>query len=226
MTFIGREMKQEDNKLFQSAFKFASIGMAIVSPTGHWLMVNSSLCQMIGYTEEEIGNLTFQHITHPDDLKQDLDLVGRTLKGEINSYQMEKRYFHKNGSIVWAILSVSLIRDIEQNPLYFISQIQDITQLKKAEKQIAETEKLTAIYEITVKLAHEINNPLTIISINCEVIDQLLKEPNPDMSFIEKLNVKSALAAERITGIMKAFKQAENTTNSIKKIPELPESSA
>jgi PAS domain S-box-containing protein len=205
-------MNQEDNKLFYSAFKFASIGMAIVSPTGQWLMVNPSLCSMLGYTEEEILKLTFQNLTHPEDLEKDLEYVGKTLNDDIKTYQMEKRYFHKNGSIIWTLLSVSLIRDKNEQPLYFISQIQDITQLKKAEKQISETEKLAAIYEITVKLAHEINNPLTIITINCEVIDQLLKESNPDMAFIEKLNVNSAMAAERITGMMKAFKKADTIT--------------
>lgn len=195
-------MKNTDNKLFQSAFKFSSIGMAIVSTTGQWLMVNSSLCSMLGYSEEELSKITFQKITHPDDLEQDMMLVQQLLDGKMLTYQMEKRYIHRDGSLIWGLLSVSLIRNEEGEPLYFISQIQNITQLKKAE-----------VYELSVKLAHEINNPLTIISINCEVIDQLVKEENPDYHFIEQLNIKSAIAAERIASIMREIKAAETKTN-------------
>lgn len=205
-------MNSNDNQLFQSAFNFSSIGMAIVSPSGQWLMVNSSICSMFGYSEKELSEITFQNITHPDDLEQDLLLVKQVLNGEISTYQIEKRYIHKNGKIVWGLLSVSLITDVKGDPLYFISQIQDITQLKKAEKQLAETEKLAVIYELSVKLAHEINNPLTIISINCELIDQLLKESDPDVRFIEQLNIKSAMAAKRITDIMKQLKSSESKT--------------
>lgn len=205
-------MMNTDDKLFQSAFKFASIGMAIVSTTGQWLMVNASLRSMLGYSEEEFSKITFQKITHPDDLERDLKSVELMLRGEMQTYQMEKRYIHRNGTIVWGLLSVSLIKNDDGEPLYFISQIQDITQLKKAEKQIAETEKLAAVYELSVKFAHEVNNPLTIITINCEVIDQLIKESNPDYRFIEQLNTKSAVAASRITTIMKEIKAAETKT--------------
>src|SRR4030088_3196778 len=111
------------DSLFQSAFEFAAIGMALVSPEGKWLRVNRSICEITGYSEAELLKRTFQDITHPDDLDLDLANVRKMLAGEIKTYQMEKRYFHKDGSIVWVLLSVSLVRTESGEPLFFIGQI-------------------------------------------------------------------------------------------------------
>jgi PAS domain S-box-containing protein len=123
--------------LFQSAFEFAAIGMALVSPEGKWLRVNRSVCHITGYSEAELLQRTFQDITYPEDLESDLENVRKMLAKEIDTYQMEKRYFHKNGSIVWVLLSVSLVRTKSGEPLFFISQIQDITRQKTSEEQLA-----------------------------------------------------------------------------------------
>ena len=125
------------DSLFQSAFEFAAIGMALVSPEGKWLRVNRAICEITGYTEAELLARTFQDITHPEDLEADLENVRKMLAGEIKTYQMEKRYFHKNGSIVWVLLSVSLVRTKSGEPLFFISQIQDITRQKASEQKLA-----------------------------------------------------------------------------------------
>ncbi len=124
--------------LFQNAFEHAAIGMALVSPEGKWLRVNRSICQITGYSEAELLKRTFQDITHPDDLDLDLSNLEKLLAGEIQIYQMEKRYFHKNGSIVWVLLSVSLVRNQSDQPLFFISQIQDITRQKTGEQELIE----------------------------------------------------------------------------------------
>src|SRR5258705_549692 len=120
----------------RNAFDFAPIGMAIVSPEGKWLQVNRAICEIVGYQAVELQLLTFQDITHPDDLEADLGYLEQLLRGEIRSYQMEKRYFHKNGHVVWVLLSVTLARRMDGTPLHFISQIQDITQRKQAEKAL------------------------------------------------------------------------------------------
>jgi PAS domain S-box-containing protein len=122
--------------LFRSAFEFAAIGMALVAPNGRFLRVNRSLCEITGYPQAELLRRTFQDITHPEDLDLDLDYCGKLLAGEIETYQMEKRYFHKDGSIVWVFLSVSLVRNEEGTPLFFISQIENITDRKRAEEQL------------------------------------------------------------------------------------------
>jgi PAS domain S-box-containing protein len=127
----------DPDSLFQSAFEFAAIGMALVSPEGKWLQVNRAICEITGYSEAELLERTFQDITHPDDLEADLENVRKMLAGEIKTYQMEKRYLHKNGSVVWILLSVSLVWTTSGEPLFFISQIQDITRQKASEEKLA-----------------------------------------------------------------------------------------
>jgi PAS domain S-box-containing protein len=133
------EALREGEERFHGAFDNAPIGLALVAPDGRWLQVNRSLCDILGYTEHELLATTFQAITHPDDLAADLDSVRRMLADEIHVYQMEKRYFHKCGHLVWILLSVSLVRDVHGQPSYFISQIQDITQRKQVEEELQQT---------------------------------------------------------------------------------------
>ncbi|HSF75953.1 MAG TPA: PAS domain S-box protein, partial [Microcoleus sp.] len=121
---------------FRHAFEDASIGMAIISLDGHWVNVNSALCQIIGYSPEELSGLTFQDITYPEDLEVDLGYAQQLLAGAISTYQLEKRYFHKQGHIVWILLNGSVIQDEQGNPLHFIAQIQDITARKAAQKTL------------------------------------------------------------------------------------------
>lgn len=138
--------KLDSNLLIENAFEHAAIGMALVAPDGRWLRVNRSLCELTGYSADELLGLTFQDITHPDDLDLDLTNLKKLLNGEIATYQTEKRYFNKGGATVWIALSVSLVRDEEGIPLFFISQIEDITAAKEAERKLrkgmAEIERL------------------------------------------------------------------------------------
>jgi PAS domain S-box-containing protein len=127
---------QISQEQFRSAFGFAAIGMALVSLEGRWLRVNRALCAIVGYSERELLNLTFQDITHPDDLARDLEYVRRLLAGEIPTYQMEKRYLHKQGNVIWVLLSVSLVRAEDGSFVHFIAQIQDITTRKTAELEL------------------------------------------------------------------------------------------
>ena len=132
----AEEALRESEQRFKSSFEDASIGMALVGIEGRWLQVNQALCEIVGYSEEELLDKNFQDITHRDDLKTDLSYVRQLLAGEISTYQMEKRYVHKLGHIVWILLNGSLVRDGGGEPLYFIAQIQDITERKEAEEEI------------------------------------------------------------------------------------------
>lgn len=144
------DLIRESEERFRGAFENSAVGMALVSPEGRWLQVNSALCEIVGYNEKELLEIDFQTITHPDDLEIDLDRVQKLLNGEITRYRMEKRYFHKAGHIVWVLLSVSLVRDTKGDPLYFISQIQDITRRKEAEEALNET-----LEQLSRKSRHE-----------------------------------------------------------------------
>jgi PAS domain S-box-containing protein len=124
-----------ESALFENAFHHAAIGMALVGLNGEFLKVNHSLCELVGYPEEELKALTFQDITFPDDLGTDLAYVAQLVAGEIQSYRMEKRYITKAGTIVWILLSVSLVRAADGQPRFFISQIKDITARKEVERE-------------------------------------------------------------------------------------------
>lgn len=136
-----RDLRSSEER-FSNAFEHAAIGMAMVGLDGRWLKVNKTLCAMLGYSAEELSRKTFQDLTHPDDLNSDLENVRQILEGEIRFYHMEKRYFHKAGHLVWALLGVSLIRDAHGKPVNFISQIQDITERKRSEELLWRTEEL------------------------------------------------------------------------------------
>lgn len=130
------ENEKHNEAIFQLAMKNAPIGMALVSPKGAWLRVNHVVCEIVGYDESELLAIDFQTITHPDDLDKDLTLLQQVLRKEIDAYHIEKRYIRKNGETVWILLSVSLVWDHDDKPLYFISQIQDIQARKEAEEEI------------------------------------------------------------------------------------------
>jgi diguanylate cyclase (GGDEF)-like protein/PAS domain S-box-containing protein len=126
----------ESHLRFRGAFETAAMGIALVGLNGEWIEVNPSLLNMLQYSEEELLKLTFQDITHPEDLNLDLEHLTALVAGEIKSYQMEKRYFCKDGSIVWAFLSVSMVVDIKGKPVHFVSQIENITVRKELQKQV------------------------------------------------------------------------------------------
>lgn len=162
------ETLHESEERFKNAFQYSAIGMALVSPEGKWMQVNSRVCEILGYSEPELLATTFQDITHPDDLNIDMKRVGRLLAGAIQTYTMEKRYFHKEGRLVWVLLAVSLVRDRAGAPQYFISQINDITDRKLAEAErerlVAELESKNKELESIVYIAsHDLRSPLVNI---------------------------------------------------------------
>ncbi len=127
------DLHQKGERRFEAIFEQAAVGMALVAPDGRWLRVNRKLCAIVGYTQEELLTRTFQDITHPDDLADDLGQVRRMLAKEIDSYSIEKRYFRKDGSLVWANLTVALVWTAQGEPDCFIATVADISPQKRAE---------------------------------------------------------------------------------------------
>jgi PAS domain S-box-containing protein len=146
--------------LFASAFTYAAIGMALVGLDGRWLEVNEALCRIVGYTKAELLALTFQDITHAEDLSMDLTLMQHLVDGRIPSYNMEKRYIRKDGSIAWIYLTVTLAHRADGSPHHFISQAQDITDRKRRE----ENEKL--FFEICPDMLAIANAAGTLTRVN------------------------------------------------------------
>lgn len=130
------EVLAESELRFKTVFDNAAVGIALISVEGRFLKVNRSLCETLGYSEQEILSLTFHSITHPDYLEEELAFLNKLLHGEMRSYSMEKRLFHKLGQTVWVLLSVALIRDHHGEPMYFVAQVQDITKRKEVEEEL------------------------------------------------------------------------------------------
>jgi PAS domain S-box-containing protein len=132
---------REAEERFRLAFDEAPIGVALVALDGRWLRVNRALCQIVGYSAEEMLKLGFQDITHPDDVGADIEAIRRLVAGEIETNQVEKRYVHADGHVVWIQLNVSLARDDRGLPLYFITQTQDITGRRATEEKVRTSEE-------------------------------------------------------------------------------------
>ena len=131
----------ESEERFRSTFDLAGIGIAHVSLDGRFLRVNRKLCEITGYTAQEALGLNFQDITHPDDLPADLEQAERLRKGEIAVYKLEKRYIRRDGSIVWARLTASVVREPDGSPRYFICMVEDITERRRARLALTEAER-------------------------------------------------------------------------------------
>ncbi len=167
---------------FRATFSSAAVGIAHVDIDGKWLLVNQKLCDIVGYTQSELLERTFQDITHPDDRDVDFEHYRRILVAEIQTYAVEKRYIRKDTSLVWINLTVSLVRTPLGEPEYFIAVVEDITERKQTEevrqKQIeqehlvAELEQLNLLKDDFLStVSHELRTPLT----NMKMALQMLK---------------------------------------------------
>lgn len=123
--------------VLRRAFEDAAIGMALLALDGRYLQVNQALCNLLGYSAEEMLTMRYVDLTHPDDVDTSLELVDRALAGERPTYQVEKRYVHHDGKVVWTRLGVSLVRDASGEPQYFVVQALDITDRKRLEERLA-----------------------------------------------------------------------------------------
>lgn len=142
-----------NKNIFETVFENAAIGMARVAPDGSFLSVNQKICDIVGYTKDELLSLTFQDITHPDDLELDLDYVHQMLDGSIETYSMEKRYIKKDKSIIWVNLTVSLVVKKDGLPDYFISNVEDINERKFLEIELKNALQSSNEQELRKQLA-------------------------------------------------------------------------
>lgn len=122
---------RESEARFRSIFENAAVGMAHISKTGEWLAMNQRICDLLGYTRDELQQLRFQDITPPEDLDTDIVLMREALDNKRDTYELEKRYIRRDGSVVWASLTVGCVRKPDHSVDYFISVLQDITERRK-----------------------------------------------------------------------------------------------
>lgn len=149
--------------LFRATFDHAAVGIAHVAPDGRWLRANPRLCAILGYTEAELLGKTFQELTYVADLPADITQVEQLLAGTLPRYTMRKRYLHKTGRLIWTQLTVSLIRQADGTPDYFVSFVEDITPLMQAEAELQAKIAEEQTFQRYLKILHEITIELTAI---------------------------------------------------------------
>lgn len=172
-------------RLYQTMFDAAGVGMATVSLEGRWLRTNPKLCEILGRTAEELQQTTFQDITHPDDLDLDLGHVRALLDGQGDQYAMEKRYLRPGGGIVWGQLTVTLIRDAQGAPDYFVALIQDITQRRAAEDALrALRQQLEERVQERTEALRRANDGLAETIRQLQASEQALEESQADLQAV------------------------------------------
>jgi diguanylate cyclase (GGDEF)-like protein/PAS domain S-box-containing protein len=153
------EWKKEKEELKKSEFRFRSYldlslhGVAITSPEKGWIQVNDHICSIMGYSRDEIVRMSWSEMTHPDDLAADLEQFNRVLSGQIEQYNMDKRFIRKDGKVIWTNLSVGCVRKPDGSVDHMIALVEDITSSKLAEEALRESEEK---YRLVVENAAEI----------------------------------------------------------------------
>jgi PAS domain S-box-containing protein len=161
---------RESEERFRSAMHHSPIGMALISTEARFLEVNPALCAILGYSREELLATTFQALTHPDDLNTDTNAMTRMLNREIDTFRRVKRYFHKDGRVLWALLNSSLVTDEDGQARYFVSQVQDITESRRADEELRRVNRsLRTISNCNQVLVHAMDESSLLHQL-CEVI--------------------------------------------------------
>jgi len=159
--------KEMDEDITTAIFDQAAVGIAqIETQTGKFIRINQKYCDIVGYQKEDMSGATFMEITHPDDLQEDLNNMEKVKNSVINEFSMEKRYFHKNGSIVWVNLTVSPMGNVLNKPTHHIAVIQDITRRKEVEAERSKLEKMLSLQnEELIKKTADLQSTLEEIKI-------------------------------------------------------------
>ena len=189
---LAEKELRESRQLLVNAIDYAPIGMVLVEPNGKFFRVNQAYCKITGYSEQELLKMQFQDITVSDDYDAGSQVIEELIDGKSNKAEIENRYLKKNGKIINVSLSTSLLRDSNENPLYFFTQAQDITEKKRAEQKIAASliEKETLLKEVHHRVKNNMQMIQSIISLQADKISNE-KNKQPLIDSINRIRVMS-----------------------------------
>ncbi|MBL1141470.1 MAG: EAL domain-containing protein [Proteobacteria bacterium] len=188
---------------FRRYFELGLMGMAITSPDKAWLEFNDTLPQMFDYTEEEFRNLSWAELTYPDDLESEVEQFERVLAGEIDGYSMEKRFVHKSGKVIYAIISANAIRNTEGFVDYFVVIIHDISVLKRTEIKLRSSEnKYRTLIESSPYCIHQIDMDGLITSMNHSGLKMLNLKEESEIIGVPYLDSINPDDKERVSNLM------------------------
>jgi PAS domain S-box-containing protein len=196
---LMEETLRKNEERLRAIFEQAAIGISFVGPTGAWLQVNQKVCDILGYTAEELRELTWQEMTHPDDLENDYQLAMRLLAGEMPTYSLEKRYLRKDGSYVWVRITCSTLGDASGvNTQYGITAIEDISERKQAEEALRANEiryrLLMEQASDAIFVADEQANYVDVNDAACQLLGYTRDE-------LLRLNVKNVVSPEDLAAV-------------------------
>ena len=211
----------ESEERFKSAFERSSIGMAIVGLDDTYLQVNQTLCRLLGYSAEEMVGFTTQSISHPDDLRNlraSRDNSSRLLSGAIDSFQVEKRYRHKQGHYFWAVVGVSLVRDAHGNLIHYITQVQDISERKRAEAE--RTDAIEALRRANEMLEARVQERTAELEHDRALLEAVLRQMPAGVMVAEAPSGRLILGNEQMTRILRGVSDGASEVSDLP--PNLP----
>jgi PAS domain S-box-containing protein len=193
---------RESEERFRRVFEEGPLGLALVGRNYRFSQVNRALCQMVGYSEAELVQMSFPEITYPDDREKDVPLAERLFSGELASYGLEKRYIKKNGEIIWINLTASLLRNHRGEAVHGLAMIEDITEIKRNREEAFARQKLESVGLLARGIAHDFNNLLGGVVAETEVAEMELNEGEFPIESIRRIRSVATRGAEIVRELM------------------------
>lgn len=214
---LAEEALRKSEERWRAVFDNSAIGVALTDQRGRFLATNSAFQRMLGYTAEEIGKLTFLEITHEDYRESNWQLVTELLEGKRTQFQIEKRYWRKDGSLIWVSNNVSLVPGTKNMPQFLMALSEDITERKQAEETLRKTQaelahvaRVASLGEMTASIAHEVNQPLAAVVNSASACLSWLDAQKPEEArrSAARASAESHRASEIISRIRALAKKA------------------
>ncbi|MDP6473494.1 MAG: nitrate- and nitrite sensing domain-containing protein [Alphaproteobacteria bacterium] len=214
------EALRESEERFRAIFEDAAFGIATADVDGRMVNCNPALCKMLGYDFGELDGKPWSEFTHPDDIAENAELSERLGQGEIKSFRMEKRYIRKDGSLLWAYLTVSSAGDDIERSRFRVAMIEDITERKVIEAALRKTQKMDAVGELAGGIAHDFNNILGIVMGNLEILRSMIAE-NPKAVRRIDTALKNVKRGARLTKLLLGFSSRATGDSEIVSVNEI-----